>query len=333
MKAMILALLLLPTAAIPDEMPVPAHTVSRVNADGRFGWPGGYFEGRFKGTNVKVNVETNEPVRVLIDGELRTTLTGPGASTFITKGLPDSEHLVRLEKVTESQSGGPRFLGFFTNGNALPAKPRARQIEFIGDSHTVGYGNTSPTRECDSAKVRATTDTQLAFGPLAAKALDADYRVIAYSGYGVIRNYAGRMPGDNLPRIYARTVPGETPLSVTAEDPKWRPKVIVINLGTNDFSTPLKPGEPWASDAEFHEDYRIHYIAFIRWLRREQPQAKFVLMAADNFAADVSAVAGNIGATFLRVPALELTGCNWHPSLKDHRDVATLVERTVAPLF
>ncbi|RYG83964.1 MAG: lipase, partial [Alphaproteobacteria bacterium] len=233
---------------------------------------------------------------------------------------------------TESQFGGPRFLGFSTTGSAMKLTPRARQIEFIGDSHTVGYGNTSPTRDCDSAKVRATTDTQLAFGPLAAKALDADYRVIAYSGYGVVRNYAGNIPGSNLPAIYARMVPGETPLWVTAEDPKWRPQVIVINLGTNDFSTPLKPGEPWESQDWLHTDYRVHYAAFIRWLRREQPQAKFVLMAADNFAADVEAVAAEANATAIRVPALEQTGCNWHPSLKDHRDMAVLVGKAIERL-
>src|SRR5690606_27132660 len=100
-----------------------------------------------------------------------------------------------------------------------------------------------------------------------------------------------------------------------------------------DFSTPLKPGEAWRSAEELHADYGAKYAAFIRQLKREQPQARFVLMAADNFAADVEAVAAREGAAVLRVPALELTGCNWHPSLKDHRGMAVLVERTVAPLF
>lgn len=318
--------------AIPDEMPVPAHAPGRVGADGRFGWPGGYFEGWFKGSSVTVSVDTaGEPLRVLIDGEVRATLTGPGVTRSTVTGLADRAHEVRLEKVTESQSGGPRFLGFFTGGDALRARPRARQIEFIGDSHSVGYGNISATRACDGARVRAATDTQLAFGPLAAKALGADYRVIAYSGYGIVRNYAGKMPGENLPYLYPRAVPGKPAL--LPADPKWRPRVIVINLGTNDFSTALKPGEAWQSPESLHADYRAKYAAFIRSLQREQPQAKFVLMAADNFAADVEAVAGNIGATALRVPALELTGCNWHPSLKDHRTMAALVEKTVAPLF
>ncbi|RYD83482.1 MAG: lipase, partial [Sphingomonadales bacterium] len=199
------ALLALPLlfVAIPDEMPLAVHTPGRVSADGRFGWPGVYFEARFQGSDVTVAVETDgEPVRLLVDGALKATLTDPRAPRFTVSGLAKGEHLVRLEKVTESQSGGPRLLGFWTRGNALPVKRATRQIEFIGDSHSVGYGNISPTRECDSAAVRATTDTQLAFGPLAARAMKADYRVIAYSGYGVVRNYGGKMPGENLPLLY-----------------------------------------------------------------------------------------------------------------------------------
>ncbi|WP_294091832.1 SGNH/GDSL hydrolase family protein [Sphingomonas sp.] len=332
MKAL-LALPLLFTA-IPDEMPLVVQTPGRVSAEGRFGWPGVYFESRFRGGDVTVAVDTGgEPVRLLVDGEVRATLAEPRETRFTVSGLGNGEHAVRLEKVTESQSGGPRFLGFWTRGVALPVKPRARHIEFIGDSHTVGYGNTSPTRDCDGARVRATTDTQLAFGPLAAKALGADYRVIAYSGYGVVRNYAGKAPGDNLPARYPRIVPGETAVLPAAADRAWRPRVIVINLGTNDFSTALKPGEAWGSADQLHADYRAKYMAFIRRLKREQPQAKFVLMAAENFAPDVEAVAAQAGAAMLRVPALELTGCNWHPSLKDHRTMAGLIEGAVQPLF
>jgi lysophospholipase L1-like esterase len=333
MKAAILSPLLI-FLAIPDEMPIPAHAPGRVTAAGDFGWPGIYFEARFKGTSVTVAVDPRgEPLRLLVDGAVRATLAEPGEKRFTASGLADREHVVRLEKVTESQSGGPRFLGFFTDGTALPPSPRARQIEFIGDSHSVGYGNTSPTRDCDGAKVRATTDTQLAFGPLAARALGADYRVIAYSGYGVVRNYAGKMPGESLPVIYPRIVPGESAVRPAAADRAWRPRAIVINLGTNDFSTPLKPGEAWESADKLHADYRAKYVTFIRWLKREQPQASFVLMAAGNFAADVEQVAERTGAQMIRVPKLSMTGCNWHPSHEDHRTMAALVEKAAAPLF
>ncbi len=330
MKAALLApsLLLLAGAAIPDLAPIPVHVGGRVTADMRFGWPGTYFEGRFRGADVTVAFDTRTDfMRVLIDGKVYQTLTRPDRTEIRIAGLKDGVHTVRLEKITESQSGGGTFLGFFTHGTPLPAPAAAKQIEFIGDSHSVGYGNISATRECDEQRVHDTTDTGQAFGPVLARRLGADYRVIAYSGYGIVRNYAGNKPGENLPFLYPRAIPGE-PAPARA-DPGWRPSVIVINLGTNDFSTPLHAGEAWADDAALRADYRARYIDFVRARKAEQPQARIFLMGAENFYADVAAVAGATGAAAVKVPALELTGCNWHPSLRDHRAMADLLEKAV----
>ena len=318
--------------AIPEDLPVPANIGGRATSDTRFGWPGVYFEGRVRGSDVYVVVDTGtEHLRVLVDGVERGVLTRPGKARIGFEDLGEGEHVIRLEKMTESQSGSARFAGFFTrSGMPLPVKPRARRIEFIGDSYTVGYGNTSPMRECSSAEVHDTTDTQRAFGPLVAKRLDAEYRVIAYSGYGIVRNYAGNKPGESLPFLYPRAIPGE-PAAAPQDD--WRPQVIVINLGTNDFSTPVKPGEVWADAAALRADYRTRYVAFVRMLQARQPQARFVLMGEDKFFADVAQVARATGTTPLKFGSLELSGCSWHPSLKDHRTLADLVEKTVAPLF
>ena len=89
MRAMILALLLLPAGAIPDEMPIPAHSAGRVSAAGRFGWPGGYFEGWFKGSDVTVKLDTRgEPVRLLVDGKVRATLSEAGETSSPYRGWP-----------------------------------------------------------------------------------------------------------------------------------------------------------------------------------------------------------------------------------------------------
>src|SRR5207237_1246644 len=72
---------------------------------------------------------------------------------------------------------------------AAPLRHRRRAIEFIGDSHTVGYGNTSPGRACTEDQVWATTDTSRGIAPLTAARYAADYQVNAISGRGVVRNY------------------------------------------------------------------------------------------------------------------------------------------------
>lgn len=322
----LLAPLVLSAAPAPDGRPLEVHIGGRTVVEGkaiRFGWPGVYVEGRFRGTEVSARVETQgDWLRVSVDGKPFQTLVTPGPAVVKVARLKPGIHTIRIDKLTESQSGSSRFLGFFTHGTPLAPPVRPRRIEFIGDSHSVGYGNTSPTRECDERKVHDTTDTTQAFGPVLARRLGADYRVIAYSGYGVVRNYAGGKPGESLPFLYPRAIPGE-PASARADG--WRPGIIVINLGTNDFSTRLHAGEAWADDATLRAAYRKRYIDFVKERRRQQPQARLVLMGAENFYADVAAVAQATGVTAVKVPTLEMTGCNWHPSLKDHRTMADLL--------
>jgi lysophospholipase L1-like esterase len=314
---------------------LPVHVEGRVvrEADGsfRFGWPAVYFEARFWGSAVAVAVESGTDFyRLLVDGRERLLLKRPVGGRLTVSGLAPGEHVVRLEKLTESQSGGGRFRGFFlaASGRRLSPPHHKGAVEFVGDSFTVGYGDTSSKRSCTAEEVHDTTDTQRAFGPTVAKRLGLDYRVIAYSGFGIVRNYNGNRPGESLPLLYPRIIPGE-PTPVEAARGAWRPKAIVVNLGTNDFSTPLHAGEAWASAEALHAAYRAAYTQFARRLMAAQPQARLVLMGGPTFAADVEAVAKALASPrvrTLRFGGLALDGCDWHPSLKDHEKVAALLE-------
>jgi lysophospholipase L1-like esterase len=325
-----------PAPALSSAKPLPVHVAGRVarGADGSlgFGWPAVYFEGRFRGTGVEVVVDSRtEFLRVLVDGEEKAQLRRPGLARLVLRDLAPGEHVVRLEKQTESQVGGGRFLGFYPTdgGVALPAPTRARRIEFIGDSYTVGYGDLSAVRACPGEQVHDTTDSQRAFGPVLARRLDADYRLVAYSGFGIVRNYNGSSPGLNLPAIYERDVPDDSARSALPGD-DWRPQVIVVNLGSNDFSTPLNPGEPWADQAALRAAYRDRYVAFARDLMARQPQAKVVLMGSNAFHDLVREVAARLDAparvTTVRFGDLDLGGCDFHPSLADHQALAGLVQ-------
>jgi lysophospholipase L1-like esterase len=328
------ALLLAPASA---SAPLPFHSGGRVlrETDGayRFGWPGVYFEARFRGTAISVDVESkNDFFRLLVDGRERMVLKRPGAAVTVS-GLAAGEHVVRLEKLTESQTDAGRFAGFrlAAGGRRLAAPHRKGGVEFIGDSFTVGYGDASPVKTCTREEVHDTTDTQRAFGPLVAKLLGYDYRVIAYSGFGIVRNYSGSRAGENLPLLYPRLIPDD-PAHVEAARGGWRPRAIVINLGTNDFSTPLHAGEAWGSAEALHAAYRAGYAAFARKLMPAQPQARLVLMGGPTFAADVEAVAKGLASPRVRTvrfDGLALDGCDWHPSLKDHEKLAALL----APLL
>ncbi|HEX5185162.1 MAG TPA: SGNH/GDSL hydrolase family protein [Allosphingosinicella sp.] len=336
---MLAALTLLAAAAAPAPAALPVHVEGRVikDADGSlsFGWPGVSFESRFRGTGVRVRFDApTDFLRLRIDGREKMVFRRPGSVDRLFGGLPRGVHIVRLEKMTESQQGGSRFIGFFPvpGDIPLPAPRRARQIEFIGDSYTVGYGNTSASRTCTKDEVHDTTDTQKAFGPLVARHYGADVRIVAYSGFGIVRNYNGGSPGLNLPKLYDRPKPDDD--SDRAAAGGWHPRVIVVNLGTNDFSTPVHPGEAWPDQGSLAAAYRAGYGAFLRKLLARRPRAHFILMGSD-FYPEVEQVAAALGpadrarVATLRFGELELTGCDWHLSLADDRKVAGLIEDAI----
>lgn len=344
------SLFLAAAAALALSSPAAAQTALTPNIGGRavalpeggydFGWPGVYFEGRFTGRSVEVAVDPQlEHLAVSIDGEVRTELDLPGVARLNFDDLGPGEHVIRLDKLTESQSGSARFLGFFVGagGQALPPTRRPHRIEFIGDSHTVGYGVRSAKRTCTQAEIHDLTDTSLTFGPILSRRLDADYRIVAFSGRGVVRNYGGSSPGQPLPALYPRLIPGQAAPTVDPADP-WRPELIVIGLGTNDFSTPVAPGEAWPDEAALHADYRQAYAGFIRDLARRQPQARFLLIAGDSFAADVEYVAKTVDAetpslaTPVRITGMDLGACDWHPSIADQKMMADRLEAAARTL-
>ncbi len=326
------ALLATATApAVPDVPALPLHvggrTVARADGARLYGWPGTYFESRFSGTAVRVRFDApTDNLRLSIDGTERQVFHDPGPVDQVVGGLPDGAHTVRLELMTESYHAPGAFLGFYpaAGSAARPAPRYARQIEFIGDSITVGFGNLSPSRTCDVRQEHDRTDTSATYAAIAARHYGADYRIHAKSGFGMLRNYGGSNPGMNLPAVYDRAVGGEAaPVLGTARSSDWHPQVVVINLGTNDFSTPVHAGETWPDAARFAEAYRQQYEAFARRVARDQPQARIVLLGAANFYAQVEQVAraidpGRRRFTTAMFAAPENSGCKFHPSRGDH---------------
>ncbi|MDQ0956496.1 hypothetical protein QFZ66_000374 [Streptomyces sp. B4I13] len=156
-------------------------------------------------------------------------------------------------------------------------------IGFIGDSLTVGYGNLSASRDCTGDQVRRTTDADVSHGALTARRLGADYRLNAYSGLGMVRNYNGGSPDVTYRTFYDHAllkVPGD----VWQNPGTWRPRLVVANLGTSDFSTAVNPGEPWTPDS-LAAAYRTAYSDFLQKPRTRYGAATtIVAVGAGSFA-------------------------------------------------
>ncbi|PLR28894.1 hypothetical protein SGCZBJ_00170 [Caulobacter zeae] len=321
--------------------PLPALAGGRVVAGSEgwtYQWPSARFEAAFAGEAVLFKVGAGDQILHLsIDGAPVGRLVKPTPGLYRIEGLANGRHLAVASVVGEMQAAPARFGGFFLEGGrALPLAPPRRQIEFIGDSHSVGYGDASEVRACPGDGVWMTTDNSIAFGPLTAQRFGAERQVNAISGRGIVRNFDG-MAGDTLPLAWPKALLGAAPAYANDD---WRPQVVVINLGTNDFSTPLKAGEPWKDRQALRDDYVATYVRFVGEIRARQPQAFVILLAppsAENeIAAQVDRVAETLksaGETRLAVIPLgemELTACDWHPSARDQQGISDKLSAFIA---
>ncbi len=318
------------TPAVPLDLYIGGRVVAKAENGAtsyRYAWPGVWFEAQFIGDAVDVKVDdAKDNLYLYIDGAHKLTLTRPGKTTVALKDLGPGHHVVRLEKASETQSSSGTFGGFYVASRdaALPAPKYDRRIEFIGDSFTVGYGNTSRGPVCTAEDVDETTDTSQAFAPATAKYFGAAYRIHAISGRGIVRNYDGTAPGETLPVLYQYALFDR---SASAPDDGWLPDVLVIGLGTNDFSTPLHAGEAWPTREALHADFVRTYAAFVESLHEKFPAAHIVLMASDHadneIASGATATAemlkgeGLEDVDVILFTGLDYQACHGHPSLKD----------------
>jgi len=301
-------------------------------------WPGTYFETAIRGSSAYFRVGKGSiSLRVSVDGKLvaeDVLLESPGfySITGLTPGL----HRLRVQVASESQSGPTEFGGFFApagvSAEVLPA--RSRQIEFIGDSHTVGYANTSSKHQCTDEEIWQTTDTTVGVPALTAAHYDADYQVNAISGRGIVRNYNG-FAADTLPQAYPYILFDK---AQPYRDPNWHPQLIVVSLGTNDFSTPLNPGEKWSTRQQLQSDYESTFVRFLTGLHARNPRARFLLWAAtpspelngeiEKVVQDMRS-AGGTQIEYVPVQGLAMSACNWHPSAADDAKIAAALERDI----
>ena len=248
------------------------HWSDTLTAD--FNYPGVTAMLNFNGTGLSMAAKPGSGqfmVEVDNDDAFKINFTDSISNIVLADSLPCGRHSARITYAIEGHEKQPSIHGFEIFGpdaKLLPAPERpALKIEFIGNSITCGYGT-----EADSGQVHFSYENEnhtLSYAYLTARALDADFNVVAKSGIGMYRSYGGPRegtPGNRIPDLYDRTL-------FYTHDYEWdhssfRPDIICINLGTNDTS--LEMFEPELFEAKYNE--------FLDRLRELQPQARIVVL-------------------------------------------------------
>lgn len=313
-----------------------------------FAFPGVSIRAKFEGEAIDLlmkdygNSSRINYYNVIIDdGDPSVLQVSPDQEVYeLARNLSAGEHTVEIFKRIESNSnsGKGEFLGFRLNegGKIRPMAPRTHRIELIGNSITCGYGNEISTD--DPASYSYTTENSNAYnawGAIAARTLDAEYMAVAYSGRGMTRNYSGAS-GETLPDMYLDTLPDDS-ASAAWKVSQYTPEVVVINLGTNDFS-------PGIDDLDaLKEAYYNDYMAFLDDLRGYYPQAAIILavgpMLSDGYPEGYNALTtvretletiiqtrstqGDDNLFFLELPQQTAPyGEDWHPTVATHQSMA-----------
>lgn len=315
--------------------------VDSTNAEApRFSWSGSGFVANVSGKTISVKLKSEGSgddvyLQPVIDGTPAPRVAAPlGENTVVVaSNLSSGTHVLELYRESEGKLGSSVFGGFVEGTLKSPPAAPGRLIEIVGDSISAGYGNLGmeqhPNSGADpSGGCRFSTQTQSAYqtyGAMAARALKADWSIVALSGWGVYRDNGNNM-NNVVPKVYANTI-GTTPSPTWSFEPK--PQVVVINLGTNDF----------ARGDLGQEEFQGAYSAFLATVREKNPDAWIICMIGPllygtgltsattyiNAAVDAAKAAGDTKVQVLDVgqqDATKGTGCDWHPSVAEHTIMA-----------
>jgi len=293
------------------------------------GWSGSGFIARFSGTGLSITQSGNAvQYTVVLDGEVQANLVpNTGEHSYnIVNGLPQGEHVVEVYRRGEASFGTTTLLSVEVSDGQLldPPAPAERRIEIFGDSITCGYGNEGASASCPFSA--DTENHYLSYGAILARSFDADLSTVAWSGKGVVINYGGDT-STTLPEMAERADPNSEK-SVWDYTLEPEPDAVVVNLGTNDFST---DNDPTA------DDFLNGYLGLLRSIRARYPDALIVctlgplLSGTDlvqarqgisNAVQTLSAAGDSRTLVYEMQAGNPNPGCDWHPSLLTHAAMA-----------
>ena len=301
--------------------------------DVTYDWSGVYFRVRFNGPylamkcsdtkNCWFNLWTDKQMSPEAD---KVFMVGARDTLIVlAEGLGKGEHEIILQKRTEGEQGRFTVHSFLTKGELLQASGRKeRHIEFVGDSYTCGYGTESHDR--NDPFLAETENCNLTYAAIAARYFGADFNLVSHSGQGIARNYDNFGAGYHMPHRYRQVFN-------TAKEPLWEPSmgaytpdVVVIYLGTNDFSTGEQPLE---------ENFRTNYISLLKSIKGNYGEDIPVLCMGSpanpylyDYIRSAVVASGLKNVAYMTVSRFahnyeDDLGASWHPNYQGHIKVAS----------
>ncbi|WP_427892086.1 GDSL-type esterase/lipase family protein [Kribbella sp. GL6] len=263
----------------------------------------GYFQSGlefdFVGTSVSVTLGNTCRLLYRVDGgPVQRNITASG-TVVLASGLENRRHSVQF--YSEYQQSFPR-VKYFEVGQVVPAAKRPA-MEFVGDSISVGYIGPGLVNSLGSS-----------FSYKTPELLGLSHNTVAFGGIAMTPGFGSPDKSGMLNRYtkLSEYVPGEVNV------PEWDtsryvPDYVVINLGTNDSTSP---------------DFKPAYLAFLRNVRGYYPDVTIIAMSPfnTNHRDEIAEVVGTTGDLFVDTTgwidrATETTD-GTHPTIAAHNKIA-----------
>jgi len=225
----------------------------------------GYFKGDVT-ANIYVEkiLDDQRGIYVEVDGAnnmryIKLTAVNAYQNVTLASGLSEGKHTIRVYKATDSKNDILRIGAVKFTGQLLKTPVASRRIEFLGDSITAGACIFDPSVHAADYNVYGQTASWHGYAKKTADALGASHYSVANGGWRLCYS-AGTY--QSIRSIYPYVSMHST-ISKGAYAFDYNPDVVIINLGTNDWSQ---------NQATYQKDAK----ELLQLVRQKNPRATIV---------------------------------------------------------
>lgn len=304
----------------------------------RFWSPGVYVDAYFEGSTCEIALNDEVPwdnthnyVSIVLDDQpvRRIKLKKKENVLDFSKDLGNGKHKLRIYKTTESGQGYLEFVGLRCEKLLKPEPKPTRKIEFYGNSITCGTGSDLSEFPCDSAEWYDQHNAYMAYGPVTARSLNAQWMLTSVSGIGLVHSCCDM--NIVMPDVYDK-------VNLRANQIPWdfsnyQPDVVTIALGQNDG---IQDSILFCSA----------YVKFIQDLRGKYPEATIVCLTSPMANEELVAVlkkyissvvhavnaAGDKNVCSFFFSRSYNDGCGGHPDLEQHTEISAELTKYIKQL-
>lgn len=277
-----------------------------------------------------IQIDGFEQSQIWIDGSLNGEVQEFLIADQVGAEIPRQIRVISvLEPAFEGASPTAffTFFGFSTDGKPATAGPaRSRRIELVGDSISAGYGSRGYQGAPGGCPVNGwTSGNPYTYNWFIAENFQADIIPIAWSGKGMYQNCCDN--GEKMPSYYLQTLGGGS-YTQDWDFSRYKPDLIIINLGTNDFGHDSGP--------EWEAQFVSTYVDFVKNATTRYKNPALPIFVAqgpmncgtplrnclDKIVSEINANNGN--AVFLNLCGPPNDGCGGHPGVEGHKQMAAM---------